>query len=449
MTLTLQIENHDALETGGPVWLTLERKGASIGRRGSMDWVLPDPTRLISGHHFDIGYRDGAYWLTDVSMNGTFLQGQRHRLEGAYRLQGGERLIVGHYIIAVILADQHMPPQPPAPDVAMGWDNPGTSGGDDPWDFDAPALQPIDPLPQVTGGGRHHFDEMAQDFIPLQRPPQPHLPSEMPAGAPMPPPMAAPPQQFGQPPQFPEQAPPPVAMPPANPAPNSFYSPPPPAMQPPAAPPPATTAEPVASDGVPAEADFLRAFCEGAGLNPAVVNGPRSEALAQELGRLVRIAAQELMRMLQDRANVKQFTRGGERTMRSATGNNPLKFLPDPDQALEALFLNPRDGFMTGADGFENALKDLRRHQMAVFAALQPALAEVLTGLSPDEVEAAAESGGKILGGSKRGRNWDLYVERWDDKAKTGDHGMLDVFLRAFATAYAEATARGGDSNPF
>lgn len=214
MTLTLRIENHDALETGGPVWLTLERKGASIGRRGSMDWVLPDPTRLISGHHFDIGYRDGAYWLTDVSMNGTFLQGQRHRLEGAYRLQGGERLIVGHYIIAVILADQHMPPQPPAPDVAMGWDNPGTSGGDDPWDFDAPALQPIDPLPQVTGGGRHHFDEMAQDFIPLQRPPQPHLPSEMPAGAPMPPPMAAPPQQFGQPPQFPEQAPPPVAMPP-------------------------------------------------------------------------------------------------------------------------------------------------------------------------------------------------------------------------------------------
>lgn len=132
-----------------------------------------------------------------------------------------------------------------------------------------------------------------------------------------------------------------------------------------------------------ADTDFLRAFCEGAGLNPAIAGGPQSEALAHELGRLVRIAAQELMRMLQDRANVKQFTRGGERTMRSATGNNPLKFLPDPDQALEALFINPRDGFMTGADGFENALKDLRRHQMAVFAALQPALAEVLTGLSP------------------------------------------------------------------
>lgn len=248
-------------------------------------------------------------------------------------------------------------------------------------------------------------------------------------------------QQFGQPPQIPDAVPPPVAMPPAGPTPDSFYSPPPlPAQQAPA---------PVAPADSHADTDFLRAFCEGAGLNPAIAGGPQSEALAHELGRLVRIAAQELMRMLQDRANVKQFTRGGERTMRSATGNNPLKFLPDPDQALEALFINPRDGFMTGADGFENALKDLRRHQMAVFAALQPALAEVLTGLSPDEVEADAESSAKILGGSKRGRNWDLFVERWDDKAKVGDHGMLDVFLRAFATAYAEATARGGDSNPF
>ena len=97
MTLTLKIENYDRLENGGPATITLERRGASVGRREAMDWVLPDPQRHISGHHFDVTYADGAYWLTDLSTNGTFLQGQRYRLEGPHRLSHGDRLVVGHY----------------------------------------------------------------------------------------------------------------------------------------------------------------------------------------------------------------------------------------------------------------------------------------------------------------------------------------------------------------
>ncbi|MFC6589343.1 type VI secretion system-associated FHA domain protein [Sulfitobacter pacificus] len=105
----MRIDNFDTLEDGGPTWITLDQRGASVGRRASMDWILPDPAKHVSSHHFDIQYHDGAYWLRDVSTNGTYLQGSYYRIDGPVQLKGGERLIVGHYIIAVELSTRQAP----------------------------------------------------------------------------------------------------------------------------------------------------------------------------------------------------------------------------------------------------------------------------------------------------------------------------------------------------
>jgi type VI secretion system protein ImpI len=254
----------------------------------------------------------------------------------------------------------------------------------DPWDFGL-APTPVNPL--ATPGAAQSLDDVARDFVPA---------------VPMPHPLTAPPPQ-PQAPAFP-----------------SPYQPPPAGGQ-----------------------DFVRAFCEGAGLDPADFSGVDGERMARELGGAVRNATAEIMLLLRDRAAVKQFTRGGERTMRSATGNNPMKFLPDAEQIIEAMFLRRRDGFMEGAESFGNALADIRRHQAAFFAALQPALAAVLSGLSPDEIEDGAGSG--ILGGASKGKLWETYLQRWDARAEAGEHGMLDAFLDAFARHYAAAVGKAGD----
>lgn len=510
MTLTLTIENFDKLEDGGPVSFSVTEAGASIGRRRSMDWVLPDPVRHISGHHFDISWAEGGYWLTDVSTNGTFLQGRRHRLEGPYRLSDGERLTVGQYIILVQIGAAAVPAAPrPVAEAApplsaplqspAAWQAQAPASDHDPWDFGAEALEPVNPLP-TPAANPHHLDDVARDFVPLQQPgggmggvPSGlQSPGVVPGGGGMSPGLglSMPPASFAggyggvqQPgqqaghgaipgygaPQVPGGPPPspsnaishglslPPLAPAGGPAAVPMPSPGPAPMQPHvplSAPQPhampyggfgaqQAPVAPVSTEG----AALVRAFCEGAGLNPATGQGVDPERLARDLGRAMRIATEEVMRMLRDRANVKQFTRGGERTMRSATGNNPMKFLPDTDQALEALFLRHRDGFMTGPDGFENALKDLRLHQLAVFAALQPALASVLEGLSPEEIERSTETtGSKMLGGRRGGRGWETYVERWDAKAEAGEHGMLDAFLAAFARAYAKVTMEQGGS---
>ena len=101
MTLRLSIENVDRLPDGGPVRIEVKGRGLDLGRDSHLDWTLPDPGRSISGKHCEIRYRDGGYWLHDVSTNGTFVNGAEYRLDAPHLLRDGDRLGIGPYIIAV------------------------------------------------------------------------------------------------------------------------------------------------------------------------------------------------------------------------------------------------------------------------------------------------------------------------------------------------------------
>jgi type VI secretion system protein ImpI len=104
MGLTLTIENETSLPDGGPLSVTVTgKRGLDIGRDAHLDWTLPDPTRFISSKHCEVRYRDGGYWLHDVSTNGTFLNGSDGRLKAPHRLRHGDRLTIGQYIVAVAL----------------------------------------------------------------------------------------------------------------------------------------------------------------------------------------------------------------------------------------------------------------------------------------------------------------------------------------------------------
>ena len=406
MTLTLRIENYDSLPDGGPTSATVSGKGMTVGRSTSMDWTLPDPQRHISSHHFDVTYRDNAYWLTDVSTNGVFLDGQRHRIEGAHQIRPGDRFQVGHYFIGATLdsaqAASPQPARPPAFDDA------------DPWAISSAPVAPIDPNPRPNPRA---FEDFSSEFIvnPVAPPPAP-TPAPQPA------------------PEHPSAAPIPAAPSPFGNSASPFSQ---PAPVAPAAPQPAPA--PAARPATPPDnsAAIIAAFCEGAGIAPPDTPVDAT-ALARELGKTMQAVSVDLMAMLQDRAAAKKFTRGGDRTMMGAANNNPLKFLPDPAQALEVMFTRPRPGFMPGGEGMTAAMGDVKLHQMAVFAAIQPALIKLLADLSPEAIEEATGSG--LLAGGRR-KSWDEFVKRWDAKVADHENGMLDVFLKHFAESYAAAVA--------
>ena len=53
----------------------------SVGRGPGVDWILPDPERLLSKRHFAVAFRGGVWQLADTSTNGTFInrEDERHR----------------------------------------------------------------------------------------------------------------------------------------------------------------------------------------------------------------------------------------------------------------------------------------------------------------------------------------------------------------------------------
>ena len=77
--------------------------GGTIGRAPDNDWILPDSKRVVSGHHCEIEYRSGGFWLKDTSTNGVFVNEAEEPASrsGRVELRDGDRLRLGDYEILV------------------------------------------------------------------------------------------------------------------------------------------------------------------------------------------------------------------------------------------------------------------------------------------------------------------------------------------------------------
>ena len=129
MSLSLTIRNVGQLDNGSPLAMLLDRRGAVIGRAQTSDWCLPDPSLHISSRHCEIAYRDGSYVLTDVSTNGTYLNGSEARLPEPHVLRQGDVFAIGQFEIAVALDGMPAAQAPaPAPPGWQGWEAGAGSG---------------------------------------------------------------------------------------------------------------------------------------------------------------------------------------------------------------------------------------------------------------------------------------------------------------------------------
>jgi type VI secretion system protein ImpI len=230
MALTLTIENETNLPDGGPLSVTASgKRGLDIGRDTHLDWTLPDPTRFISGKHCEVRFKDGNYWLYDVSTNGTFLHGTEGRLKGPHQLRDGERLVIGQYIIAVRIDGEGAAQ---APKGLSG--PPPASSYEELW---SPTEDAAPPVPRsMVQGPRDAPAPVKPDFLDwavdvphtFDPPPPPRAPASPPpiTTAPAPPVFAPPP---APPPAAPTFAPAPAAS-----APPADFAPPMPASSKPA-----------------------------------------------------------------------------------------------------------------------------------------------------------------------------------------------------------------------
>jgi type VI secretion system protein ImpI len=162
MGLILTIENEASLPNDAPVSVSLGPGGGlDIGRSANQDWSLPDPSRFISGKHCEVRYRDGFFWLYDISANGTFLNASASRMQAPHRLADGDRIAVGAYIIAVTIEADVARAEPPEA-VAQAPIGDTVPAGADPW---MPA-----PEPREDGEMRGHEELSLREAAKSPRP---------------------------------------------------------------------------------------------------------------------------------------------------------------------------------------------------------------------------------------------------------------------------------------
>ena len=92
----------DLLDTGSRDAAQVMRKtfteqGGTIGRNAACEWALVDSTRSVSNYHAHISYRDGTFFFTDTSTNGTTVipeQGEPRIIKKAFTPLTGRGILL-------------------------------------------------------------------------------------------------------------------------------------------------------------------------------------------------------------------------------------------------------------------------------------------------------------------------------------------------------------------
>ena len=467
MSLCLTITSYHKITPGQCPEMTLDQGVMAIGRSSENDWVLPDPERLVSQKHCVIQYKDGRYYLTDLSTNGVELinAGIRLRRGNSEPLQDGEIIRIGEYEIRARI------------DFDMPLTGIGLGGADASNSFEAlmarqgnpmPSAGPIGALPSEAPVTAHFAGGSAQDtfpdlfdfLAPASAAPasQPdHVPAELhdfrppaPLNAPAPSPAAAPsasliPDDWD--PLADMAAPVPVFVP----APVAV-----PVVEPVAEPALSETATPGSGPSQPAPApahapapasgpDLPQAFLRGAGLDKLRIDTEQAEAQMEAIGRSYRLMVQGLIDVLRARASLKGEFRM-QQTMIQPAENNPLKFAPNADEALLLLLRRDSQAFMAPEQAVNDSFHDLRAHQLAVMAGVEAAIKHLLKRFEPGELE--ARMGNKpsglsnLFGGSRQAQYWQQFTALYSKISREAEDDFQDLFGREFSRAYEEHSAR-------
>ena len=492
MTLTLDIVSVEGQSSGETGWV-FTSEGGTIGRNPECTWVLSNAK--VSGRHALIRYQDGVFYIEDMSRNGVCLNGLDGRLEKGrqYELSDRDVLYIDPYEIRVTVSQERVrSPQASRRGGAEDW--PGPRGQYDPFsDPFAPAHEPErSPLPEEPEPSRADLDPLKW-IGPAADPPrpkgptaegldggaawndyyrapdvvQPPSPSQPPRPADLPPPNYNPANSkiFQQPivpaprptpghrpsPPSPPARSAPVPDAPKGPpftAPAASAIPPPvprsgpisPAVQAPMEPAPAADLRRIAP-APPSPASELAALLAGAGLDPSLV----TPELAGQIGAILRVVVDGVMKVLQARADVKDAF-DVKRTVFRPMENNPLKFSANVEDALHNLLVKRNPAYLGPVDAFEDAFEDLRQHQVAMLAGIRVAFEALLAEFDPEHLQAEFDKvPGKGLVPTKL-RYWELYKERAQALVRDPDATFKRLFAEAFARAYADqlAAVRGG-----
>ena len=499
MTVTLKFQSSGTIP-GDVQPMQMQGGSLTIGRGDANDMVLPDPDRMLSKSHCVIEDHNGNVLVVDLSTNGTFLNYSKIPLGklptplnngdvlciGTYELVveiGGDVADVGDMLAAPAEQAQISPGMADnAPDPMKLLDDAGPGGdflddllGAEGGPTGPSQMNPVDPIDDLLpplGEDDDPFFQKPQDgregtgaSLPMHNPSASdafsapstglnQIPDDWddllgggPDAAPQPPVAPTPP------PAKPTTAPTtvPTTVPTADPTADPIADPTPrtppilPADDAPDVPPSRPTPQP-AQDTMPVEteadsgpSEAARAFLRALGTENSGIEDKDLTNTMARMGRVMKTLIGGLREILMTRTSIKSEFRI-EQTMISAGGNNPLKFSISADQAIEAMVRPTTKGYLSPETAAEQALNDIKAHEIAMITGMEAALKGILAKLDPEVLAGQIETSGafgSILRG-KKARYWEVYEKIYAEISDQAENDFHDLFSREFARAYKD-----------
>lgn len=406
MALTLRVIRHNKAALNPPIIARFDESGGSIGRSLENNLCLPDPDRWVSGRHAKVTFREGNYYVVDISTNGTSLNAEDNRLmRGAeVRLGNGDTLGICGYEILVSIDDQ-------------------------------PALSRSSSQYAVGAAAATPNDASVIDFRP---------------GA-----ASAPPVQLPRPEnrEAPRTASPSSQLQESTGLPYAARKPSPASRESAGSQtrvisraelfghPPAPSGPSPSSDSPVSDQCLFHAFLQGLGCRVQSADLAEQQRILQNAGELLHTLAQGLIDVLKVRSAFKNALRLEITTIQDSE-NNPFKFALDVEQTLERILREPdgNSSMLPPVKAAASAFADLNDHQQAVIHGLRTLLRAVLQELDPARIEQETPRSGaleeRLNPAARKARARDLYVTTFKRLHDEVRDDALRRFDRAFADGY-------------
>jgi type VI secretion system protein len=418
MTLRLRVVSDQRRSLADRSSAVFSVEGGTIGRSADNDWVLPDPLRYVSAHHARVQFRDGYFYLQDVSTNGVYVNDDMEpvakRGSNGYRLANGDVIRMGEYHIVAALEARRAHEQADAEDFPAV----PTS---------IHVLRSLD-VPDRDIGASLNVDELL-------------LPDAAPASAPV-----LPVNAYGQAvdsgkvralaASVQAEAPPAAAPVPEADAPALAER-------------MARLAEAVREprNGAPAAAlalgdvhSGLDAFCRGAGIDSEQLPSDAQARLLHLAGRLFREALVGFKDLERTRSNTRNRYRI---EMPAPERDDPRPSLADSvvEELLVGLLVQHEGRQLDSVQWLRDAVEAAKLHENATAHATRAAFVEFLDRLDPAELEARFERAarrGKARSADKA-QYWELFVTFYRNLIEMPADHLPPTFVEAFGLAYREA----------
>jgi len=418
MTLRLRVVSDQRRSLADRSTAVFSVEGGTIGRSADNDWVLPDPMRYVSAHHARVQFREGHFYLQDVSTNGVYVNDDMEPLakrgSSGYRLVNGDVLRIGEYHIVAALESQRA----------------AAAAAEDPAAAAVPtsihALRSFGHADRDIGAVLN-LDEL---LVPEPRR-DPVLPVNAYGQAIESGPVRA---LAGEVPLIEVEAPPPAQAPdPEAEAHNERM----------ARLAEAVAREPKNGNGAVALADVssgLDAFCRGAGLDAERLPADAQTRLLHLAGRLFR----EALVGLKDLERTRVITRNRYRIeLPVREKDDPRPSLADSmvEDLLIGLLVQHESRRLDSVQWLREVVDEAKQHENATAQATRAAFVEFLDRLDPAELEARFERAarrGKARAADKA-QYWELFVSFYRNLIEMPADHLPHTFVEAFSSAYREA----------